>query len=108
MSSASDQPVLQLARYHLVFQSADSLRLPEYTGSAWRGVFGHALKKLVCVTREPACPGCLLYRSCVYPYIFETPPDPAVGQLTKYTAAPHPYKYLAINNPAIIQTQATV
>lgn len=43
-------PVLPLARYRLTFA-----RLPAYAGSAWRGA-GHALKRLVCVTREPACP----------------------------------------------------
>ncbi len=84
-------PVLPLARYRLTFQVETPLRLPAYAGSAWRGVFGRALKRLVCVTREPACPSCLLYRSCVYPYVFETPPDPAVGKLRKYTAAPHPF-----------------
>jgi len=84
-------PILPLARYRLTFQATVDLRLPAYTGSAWRGAFGHALKRLVCVTREPACPPCLLYRSCIYPYLFETPPDPGVGKLTKYAAAPHPY-----------------
>ena len=33
----------------------------------------------------------MLYRNCVYPYIFETSPDPKVGKLRKYNAAPHPY-----------------
>ncbi|MDG4594591.1 MAG: CRISPR system precrRNA processing endoribonuclease RAMP protein Cas6 [Candidatus Contendobacter sp.] len=84
-------PTLPLARYRLTFRAAADLRLPAYTGSAWRGAFGRALKRLVCVTREPACPACLLYRSCIYPYVFETPPDPGVGKLTRYTAAPHPY-----------------
>ncbi len=67
------------------------MRLPDYAGSAWRGVFGNSLKKLVCVTREPRCEPCLLYRNCVYPYIFETPPDPGVGKLRNYNAAPHPF-----------------
>ncbi len=84
-------PLLPLARYRLTFRAAVDLRLPAYTGSAWRGAFGRALKRLVCVTRESACPPCLLYRSCIYPYLFETPPDPGVGKLTRYTAAPHPY-----------------
>lgn len=82
---------LPLAVYRLEFSTLDAVRLPAYAGSAWRGVFGRALKRLVCVTREPACPSCLLYRSCVYPYLFETPPDPAAGKLRKYTAAPHPF-----------------
>ncbi len=82
---------LPLALYRLHFIAQEAVRLPAYAGSAWRGVFGHALKRLVCVTREPACPPCLLYRSCVYPYLFETPPDPAAGKLRKYPAAPHPF-----------------
>jgi hypothetical protein len=60
---------LPVARYRLTFRAVDDLRLPAYAGSAWRGAFGHALKRLVCVTREPACPPCLLYRSCAYPYV---------------------------------------
>lgn len=84
-------PLLPLARYRLAFTALEPVRLPEYAGSAWRGAFGLALKRLVCVTREPTCPACLLYRSCIYPYLFETPPDPAVGKLRKYPAAPHPF-----------------
>ena len=82
---------LPVARYRLRFTAGEPLRLPAYAGSAWRGAFGHALKRLVCVTREPRCPDCLLYRSCAYPYLFETPPDPAVALLRKYPAAPHPF-----------------
>ncbi len=82
---------LPVSRYRLRFIAREPLRLPAYAGSAWRGAFGHALKRLVCVTREPRCPDCLLYRSCSYPYLFETPPDPAVALLRKYPAAPHPF-----------------
>ncbi|HRD50960.1 MAG TPA: CRISPR system precrRNA processing endoribonuclease RAMP protein Cas6, partial [Candidatus Contendobacter sp.] len=89
-SAAAALPRLPLALYRLRFIAQETVRLPAYAGSAWRGVFGRALKRLVCVTREPACPPCLLYRSCVYPYLFETPPDPAAGKLRKYPAAPHP------------------
>lgn len=84
-------PVLPLARYRLKFRATEPVRLPSYSGSAWRGAFGRALKRLACVTREPACPDCLLYRSCVYPYVFETPPGPAADKLRKGTAAPHPF-----------------
>ena len=85
------RPQLPLGHYQLRFRAQDPVRLPPFAGSAWRGAFGQALKRLVCVTREPDCTACLLYRSCTYPYIFETPPDPTVGKLTRYTAAPHPF-----------------
>lgn len=84
-------PALPLARYRFRFQALAPLRLPSYAGSAWRGAFGRSLKSLVCITREPRCPDCLLYRSCVYPYIFETPPDPTDELLGKVSAAPHPF-----------------
>lgn len=82
---------LTVSRYRLRFIAQEPLRLPAYAGSAWRGALGHALKRLVCVTHEPRCPDCLLYRSCSYPYLFETPPDPAIALLRKYPAAPHPF-----------------
>jgi hypothetical protein len=87
----TNTPVLPLACYRLHFATVDPMRLSDYSGSAWRGVFGHALKRLMCVTREQHCSTCLLYRSCIYPYLFETPPDPSAAKLRKYTAAPHPY-----------------
>jgi len=33
----------------------------------------------------------LLYRSCPYPYIFETPPPLGAQKMRKYTTAPHPF-----------------
>lgn len=88
------EPRLPLARYRLHFRAVDRARLPDYAGSAWRGAFGHALKRLVCVTRERHCPDCLLYRSCAYPYLFETPADPNDELLGKASAAPHPFVLL--------------
>ena len=84
-------PRLPLACYRLRFRAMETIQLPHYAGSAWRGVFGNSLKKLVCVTRARRCEPCLLYRSCIYPYIFETPPDPEGNKLRKYNAAPHPF-----------------
>jgi hypothetical protein len=87
-------PHLPLARYRLRFTAHDELRLPDYAGSMWRGAFGHALKRALCVTREPSCPGCALYRSCAYAYVFETPPPEHSAKMRKYPAAPHPYVLL--------------
>jgi hypothetical protein len=84
-------PMLPLARYRLRFKASEQARLPAYVGSAWRGALGHALKKVVCVTHLDTCPPCLLYRSCPYPYIFETPPPLATRKMRKYMAAPHPF-----------------
>jgi len=82
---------LPMARYRLVAQATERLQLPDYTGSAWRGVLGHALKAVSCVTHKPQCEGCLLYRHCVYSYIFETPPPADTEVMRKYNAVPHPF-----------------
>ncbi len=42
-------------------------------GSAWRGAFGRALRRSVCVTRAADCAGCLLLEGCPYPHLFDTP-----------------------------------
>ena len=82
---------LPLAEFDFHFQTEAPTNLPAYPGSAWRGALGWSLKRTVCVIRHTACPDCLLYRSCVYPYLFETPPPPDSGKMRKYTAAPHPF-----------------
>ena len=87
----SERLFLPLAAYDFEFKNEPPHGLPAYPGSAWRGAFGWSLKRAVCVIRHTACPDCLLYRSCVYPYLFETPPPPDTGKMRKYTAAPHPF-----------------
>jgi hypothetical protein len=88
----SSQPLsLPLASYEFLFAYTEPLGLPPYVGSAWRGALGWSLKRAVCVVRQTACPDCLLYRSCVYPYVFETPPPPDARKMRLYPAAPHPF-----------------
>ncbi len=100
---------LRVRRYRLSFQTLTDVHLPAYAGSAWRGVFGHALKGAVCVTHERDCSQCLLYRSCVYPYIFETPPPPDSDRMRRYTAAPHPFViYPLKSNTRTIPAQDTI
>ena len=82
---------LPLAQYRVHALALDTIQLPAYSGSAWRGLFGHALRSAVCVTGKPECDGCLLYRNCVYSYVFETPPPVDTQVMRKYTAAPHPF-----------------
>lgn len=86
-----DTPCLPVGHYRLVFRSRAALRFSSHAGSAWRGAFGHALKRTVCVTREPVCQACLLFRSCPYPYLFETPPPADTGKMRRYNAVPHPF-----------------
>ena len=56
-------------RFHCSLQG-DAL-LPPYKGSTFRGAFGIALKRAVCVARTQECPGCLLAGRCIYARTFE-------------------------------------
>ena len=49
------------------------LRLPPYKGSTFRGAFGIAFKRAVCIVQHGDCARCLVRAQCVYPYIFDTP-----------------------------------
>ena len=92
------QPALPLARYRVRFRE----HVPDggyplassrsgYLGSAWRGAFGHALRKTICVTRLPACDPCVLLRSCPYPFLFESRTPPGATKLSRYPRTPGPY-----------------
>ncbi|MGQ0658987.1 MAG: CRISPR system precrRNA processing endoribonuclease RAMP protein Cas6 [Chromatiales bacterium] len=89
--TAAEGVQLPVGKYRFLFAGDPAARLPAFAGSAWRGAFGHALKRAVCVTRLPCCSECLLYRSCAYPYIFETPPPLHAAKMRRYVAAPHPF-----------------
>jgi hypothetical protein len=85
------RPLIPIKQYRFYFESTEPYRLPEYPGSAWRGAFGHALKRTVCVVRNTPCKQCLLKNACAYSYIFETPPPADTEKMRKYTATPHPF-----------------
>lgn len=81
---------LPLARYRFTARYERRPDLPEYTGFLLRSVFGAALRRMVCVTDRPQCTGCPLWRTCVYPAIFETPPQPTQFA-QQFSAVPNPY-----------------
>lgn len=58
-------PELPFSEYRFLFKSTGKISFSEYTGSMWRGAFGHALRKLSCCSQTPhlAC--------CVYSKLFE-------------------------------------
>jgi hypothetical protein len=86
-------PVLPVGQYRACLSAKDTDLFSTYPGSAIRGAFGHALRKAVCVTRLERCDDCLLYRSCPYSYIFETPPPLTSRKMRLYEAAPHPFVF---------------
>jgi len=81
--------MLPLARYRFHLRATTPLNLPEWAGSVLRGAFGHALRKLACMTRQKECPGCPLHGTCPYPAIFA--PPPVAHRLQHFSQPPAPY-----------------
>lgn len=75
----------------LIFRAEQPFSPPAFQGSMWRGAFGHALKRLVCVMQLRACEGCALEYACIYPRLFETRPRPDADVMRLYKRAPHPF-----------------
>jgi len=85
------KPIIPINTYRFYFGVDSPVKLPKFAGSAWRGAFGHALKKTVCVVRNTPCNECMLKNACAYSTVFETPPPANTEKMRKYTAAPHPF-----------------
>ena len=79
-----------IARVRFECEAIESMRLPPYPGSAWRGLLGHSLRRTVCVTRQRTCDGCLLVGTCSYSVFFESPPA-SPENAKRSTALPHPF-----------------
>lgn len=88
------------SRYNFTCQLQTQAQLPYYKGSTFRGVFGRALKKVVCALKREACDTCLLKEKCVYARVFETPVAAPSGD-SRMAAPPHPF---VIQPPLTIKT----
>jgi hypothetical protein len=80
-------------KFHLI--AKDRLYLPAYKGSALRGGFGAAFKKVCCVNAgKKYCNDCQLNTNCAYAYVFETPQTSAYRANITATNLPHPFVIL--------------
>jgi hypothetical protein len=82
---------LETATLHFVLEAVDSLILPVYKGSTFRGAFGTALRKISCQTGAEGCRTCHLRGSCDFFYIFVTPPPEGIAEKRYAEATPHPF-----------------
>lgn len=83
---------LRFARFTFDLEATEDLYLPAYKGSTFRGGFGNALKKALCMTKTFDCPPCLLKHTCHYISIFEPRIDKTVADLLRIGRdAPQPF-----------------
>lgn len=87
---------LRAACFRVTLVAEDPLTVPPYKGSALRGGFGAAFKKLCCVLPERRyCSGCNLHQACPYGIIFETAPPEGATHTAKYRDVPRPFVIIA-------------
>jgi hypothetical protein len=77
--------------YRFACELEDEALLPVYKGSTFRGVFGHALKKVVCALKRQECDTCILKTRCLYVQVFETPLALKMADGARISDPPHPF-----------------
>ena len=78
-------------KYKFMCRFESNANLPYFKGSTFRGLFGHALKKVVCALKRQECSQCLLKQRCVYALVFETSACLEFPKNSKINALPHPF-----------------
>jgi len=78
-----------VVRFELAVSSP--VDLGDLPASTVRGALGAALRRMVCITRLPACTDCPFRWPCIYGYLFETPPSPDGRYLRGLQDVPRPY-----------------
>lgn len=99
---ASRMPLLSLVRYRFDFRAIDDGALRAFSGSAWRGVFGTALKRTVCAMRLRPCEDCPLLDSCHYPTLFEGHRPKGVAQFPTIDKVAVPYVMEPTNSGELV------
>jgi len=65
-------PDLSIHRYKVKIKALTPFLIPYFPGSMLRGTFGVALKRAVCLNRKQVCSDCLVRKTCIYHFLFET------------------------------------
>ncbi|MBF0200184.1 MAG: CRISPR system precrRNA processing endoribonuclease RAMP protein Cas6 [Desulfamplus sp.] len=77
-------------KYEFTIELKEDAELPWYKGSTFRGVMGHALKRVVCALRNQECVQCVLRNNCTYALVFETVHAVPLPKGSRVSAPPHP------------------
>jgi len=83
---------MRFAGYSFACILEDAAILPEYKGSTFRGIFGHALKQVVCALKRQECDECILRQKCLYASVIEPKSwNQLEAKKPKTAMPPHPY-----------------
>lgn len=82
---------LYFYRYRINLCAREVIDLPPYKGNVFRGVFGYALRNIVCQAKHAECEGCRLRLQCVYSFLMGSPVSDDHPHAAKYKTPPRPY-----------------
>jgi len=80
-------PDLSIHCYKVKIKAKTPFLIPSFPGSMLRGTFGVALKRVVCLNRKQVCSDCLVRKTCIYHFLFETETQNPIKGITN---PPHP------------------
>ncbi|HKK67736.1 MAG TPA: hypothetical protein VJ946_05970, partial [Bacteroidales bacterium] len=81
---------MEYGKYTFLIKLDEDAFLPCYKGSTFRGLFGHALRRVVCALKNQECASCILRSSCTYALVFETASAVSLPEGARISAPPHP------------------
>ncbi len=85
------EKTLEYGKYRFTCRLESEAVLPFYKGSTFRGVFGHALKRVVCALKFQECSACILRETCLYSQVFENHDSDSRPANKGTQAPPHPF-----------------
>lgn len=96
----------EFSRLRLEFKALNSFQTPYFLGSAFRGIMGKNLKKIVCIKPfEESCKNCQLKDTCPYTVIFET--EEILNYPAKYAIKP-PFQVIHLQENQTINLDITL
>jgi len=93
---------MEFGHYTFLIRLEDDALLPPYKGSTFRGLLGHALKRVTCALKRQECRTCILRSNCTYAMVFETAHSVPLPPGARISAPPHP---MVLEPPLTEQTE---
>lgn len=95
---------LSFAKYHFCLLFKEGFSVPRFAGSMLRGAFGMVLRKVACVSNLRVCKNCLLHRTCVFSYLFESRVPEGSNSFKTFDEIPRPFLFEPALNPDDIES----
>lgn len=84
-------PPLSFGVFRFEIRCLTPMHLRPFVTSTLRGAFGAQFRRMVCLTRQKTCEGCVLRTQCPYGVLFDPIPPPQAARLRHFSNIPRGY-----------------